>query len=279
MSEGRCVSAGGKGSGWGSRAGRALLLALACLMCISCAEVKRKKAVTKFAEEQYRSLSKNDAELRDYSGLNQVKLFGRNFLGIWNTPEWDKSLTAQNTYTVSVPFWCEGIDGNGQVVRKRCQLKISGVRVTPSGKAFTEDLPTWDDQGPLTFMRQFWTWVGVVLGVMAIVVFFGAGNSEEVFVRGTIAWVLLLPIAGYAARVCFGSWPAVAVCLVTLAPPYAWATARITGSAWAGNAGGVMGMVVVWAIFMAGGGWLLWKVVPYVARGTMGWFQWLFGHF
>ena len=278
MSEGRCVSAGGKGSGWGSRAGRALLLALACLMCISCAEVKRKKAVTKFAEEQYRSLSKNDAELRDHTGLKQVRLFGRDMAGFANQLKMEKSKTATDTYAVHVPFWCEGIDGKGGVVRKRCQLNFS-VRVGPDGKAFSEEATAWDDQGALTFTRQFWTWVGVVLGVMAIVVFFGAGNSEEVFVRGTIAWVLLLPIAGYAARVCFGSWPAVAVCLVTLAPPYAWATARITGSAWAGNVGGVMGMVVVWAIFMAGGGWLLWKVVPYVARGTMGWFQWLFGHF
>jgi hypothetical protein len=204
-------------------------------------------------------------------GLEKVRIFGP------NDPEVEDVPSPTETYRSVQQFWCDGLRPDGTVARLRCRAEMQ-FKVTGEKTACLISPPVLRADGPLSFGRQFSTWVGVTLGCLVLVLLY------TVWLMGwkgasVLAWIVLLPASGYAAFVCFGSAMAVVVCLVSLTPLYVWATAAGLGAEWAREAPGVAGIAIVWVLALGVAGLLLWKAVPYVVRGTAGWFGWLFGHF
>lgn len=248
-------------------------------------ELKRTLVVTKHARRLLKSLS--TAQTKTELGMEQVRVFGNlgGRLGA-GAPEAVAVQGEKGTYRVRVPFWCEGIRPDGRVARSRCHADVTLDLLSDETVRIVSPLALHAD-GHLSVRKQFSAWLGItLLGlflsflVSGLLVYMACEDEGTAFVAGVIVtWCLLLPLSGYFAFLSFGSGLAVGVCLTSLSPFYIWVTALTFGADWARDASVTGWICLVWLMMFPVAGVLLWKVVPYVVRGTWGWFDWLFGHF
>lgn len=217
------------------------------------------------AVAEYQLVTASPERLGERLGLTAVHQYGR-LLGFPTVTKVKGGLLAEIT------FWCDGLDDQGRLARVHGRLwHVSDGR------------HGWHVDGPLSFGRQFLTWLGITLfcvfavfaTMLAIVTQAGCGHRAGV----SVAWVCLLPTAGFVAADCFGSVQAAWVAVGALLPFYIWLSALLLGARWARRASGAIVAAVVCALCLVAAWFLLSRVVPYVAIGTLNWFDWLFGHF
>jgi len=188
------------------------------------------------------------------------------------------------TFYASVTVWCEGKDASGRVVRQQKLLNLEIDKI--SGRGVNYKVISSE---PLGLGRQFLTWLGISVFlplVCILIMLLICGMIPALFVYliskprliGLFHLLFTVFVVGYTASVCFGSTLAIVVCEVGFLPVLIAGVLLLLGRTDLLSQASVnIGLFLAWTIALFGVGFMLWKVVPYIATGTWDWFRWLGG--
>jgi len=187
------------------------------------------------AEQFFIAFSVPSPETRGVWGMTDFHVFGRGALiiGLDGRPlhQVNESIvihtaSAPETYTVIIPFWCEGTRLNGEPVKLQRRLNLT---IVENGGVWTVQDYTFGYDAALSFWDQigswvFWSIVGPLLAAAFVVlIILGVSGTALLNLEGctkifSIVYVVLavvtLPLVGYYGWIFFGSIPAVVICIV-----------------------------------------------------------------
>lgn len=196
----------------------ALLAAIALgTVSAGCASYEAEQAKNKAKEEANRlltSVSLHTQDSRTRWRMSECSVFGRVASG---QAEVNRTADSPETYSVVLPFWCEGIDLDGQYQKLKRRLSVEVSRADSSSPFAVKQYQLLPDE-PLTFGAQVGGWfLGIVLFwviTFLIALWIGlSGDGQAPQVLGAIAWLASIVWVGYCAYDCFNSAWAVVICI------------------------------------------------------------------
>lgn len=207
-----------------------ILPALLCLLVLcACSTVEENRRINKiktFTSEYFTTLLASTPENQELWDMQSFTIFGYGSIPFFEIPiaspgvRIHKSAEDPLVYEVVKSFWIEGEDSAGERLRLKRKLHFELRAAGDEGAWrvlrawYTDDTPlsTWEQAGRFAF----WSLLGpLILGLATVGIlqgFLPSGANLAGCVRLTTLLVAL-PLAGYAAFVCFGSGVSVLISL------------------------------------------------------------------
>jgi len=243
--------------------------ALVLLFASSCSwkEMRQASKLHKEANKYFDSEVKESTKLKSALGLVSIHTYGQDrIFNLINTMKIQKNKGTGN-FDITMPVWCNGKDAQGKTKKWRAVIAMTG-----SGEGVLQH-ESWSvtKNIPLTFTRQFVTWIGWT-ALAAIWLLWGMSRPVC-----TTIMMIMLPLNGYFAHVCFGSGLAIGICVASWIPLLLVSMGAFSDNS-EDSASRNMLLVFVWGLFALLAGLILW-IIQYVGTGTVAWLHWLGGHF